>query len=105
MLGNVAAEVRDPSLVAVPDAEHRWSRADEFFGALTGAEGLCQVLDLGCGTGRLTVALANAGHVVAGADPARASLALARAKGGGRASEWSEGTSSSVARSGFDSRS
>jgi SAM-dependent methyltransferase len=39
-----------------------------------------RVLELGCGTGRLTIPLAQAGHEVTGIDLSRAMLARARAK-------------------------
>ncbi|PZF79491.1 class I SAM-dependent methyltransferase [Jiangella anatolica] len=39
-----------------------------------------RILDVGCGTGSLAVRLAAAGHTVVGADPAEASLAVARSK-------------------------
>ena len=39
-----------------------------------------QVAELGCGTGRLTLARAAAGHQATGVDPARASLDAAQAK-------------------------
>lgn len=38
------------------------------------------VLEVGCGTGRITLALALAGHAVSGIDPSPAMLAIARAK-------------------------
>jgi SAM-dependent methyltransferase len=61
-----------------------------------------RVLDFGCGTGRLTVALANAGHVVTGVDPARASLAVARTKAGAKAVTWLEGTHDVLPEAKFD---
>lgn len=39
-----------------------------------------RIIDVGCGTGTLAVALAGLGHTVIGADPASASLDVARAK-------------------------
>lgn len=44
------------------------------------ATGALRVLDLGCGSGRLTVALARAGASVTGADSSRATLEQARAR-------------------------
>jgi SAM-dependent methyltransferase len=45
--------------------------------------GARRVLDAGCGTGSLAILLAATGRDVVGADPAAASLAVARSKGGG----------------------
>jgi 2-polyprenyl-3-methyl-5-hydroxy-6-metoxy-1,4-benzoquinol methylase len=42
--------------------------------------GADRVLDVGCGTGCLAVLLADAGHTVVGADPAAASVEVARSK-------------------------
>jgi acetyl esterase/lipase len=47
-----------------------------------------RVLDLGCGTGRLALALSAAGYVVTGVDPARASLDVARSKPGAASVTW-----------------
>ncbi|GHB43529.1 methyltransferase [Pseudovibrio japonicus] len=48
------------------------------------------VLDLGCGTGELTVQLAKGRHVV-GLDPAAAMLEIARSRPGGDQVTWVEG--------------
>lgn len=49
------------------------------------------VLDVGCGTGSLAVALARAGHAVLAVDPAAASLAVARAKDSDARVTWIHG--------------
>ncbi|HEX6920353.1 MAG TPA: class I SAM-dependent methyltransferase, partial [Actinomycetes bacterium] len=76
------AEFRDRRLVPVYDAECPWSRDDDFFLSVVGETPGARVLDLGCGTGRLALGMAAAGHTVTGVDPARASLEAARAKPG-----------------------
>ncbi|MEV0808860.1 class I SAM-dependent methyltransferase [Micromonospora sp. NPDC050200] len=85
------AEFNDPRLVAVYDAECPWGRDDDFFLAEVGEAAEARVLDFGCGTGRLALALAAAGHTVTGVDPARASLEAARAKPGADRVTWVEG--------------
>lgn len=61
-----------------------------------------RVLDLGCGTGRLTTAIAAAGHAVTGVDPAKASLDEARSKPGADEVTWVEGTSTVLADTAFE---
>lgn len=86
-------EFRDPRVAALYDVSFGWGRPDDFFLGLVDETPGARVADLGCGTGRLTLALAAAGHTVTGLDPARASLDLARAKPGAEAVRWVEGTS------------
>lgn len=95
-------EFRDPALVPLYDVLCPWSRDDDFFLAVVDECPGSRVLDLGCGTGRLTLALARAGHTVTGVDPAAASLAAARAKSGAGQVTWIEGTSSGLPTAAFD---
>lgn len=80
----------DPDLADFYDLENGWERAPDFDNCQTLAEGAQSVLDLGCGTGELAVAL-SAGRTVAGVDPAPAMLAIARAKPGAAAVDFVEG--------------
>lgn len=79
----------DPRLVAVYDAFNPWSADTAFYLALAGAEPR-RILDMGCGTGRLAIALAERGHAVTAVDPAGAMLAAARSKPGGGLVTWVE---------------
>jgi SAM-dependent methyltransferase len=63
---------------ALYDAENRWSVADDFYLALTQQVG-GPVLDVACGTGRLTRAIAQTGLPVTGLDIMPAMLERARA--------------------------
>jgi SAM-dependent methyltransferase len=58
--------------------------------------GAQRVLDVGCGTGCLAILLAAAGRTVTGADPAAASLEVARAKDGGAAVTWIQADATSL---------
>ncbi|WP_439631695.1 class I SAM-dependent methyltransferase [Shinella sp.] len=80
----------DPALADFYDLENGWERAPDFDFCLKLAAGAASVLDLGCGTGELAVALAGGGTVV-GVDPAPAMLAIARGKAGAEAVEFVEG--------------
>ncbi|WIM98107.1 methyltransferase domain-containing protein [Actinoplanes oblitus] len=81
-------EFRDPRLVEVYDAECPWGWDDDFFMAVLAERSAHRVVDLGCGTGRLAIAMAGAGHQVTGVDPAAAALAAARRKEGGNRVRW-----------------
>ena len=60
--------------------------------------GATRVLDLGCGTGTFATLLADRGFEVTGADPALASLTVARAKPGGDRVRWVHGDATSLPR-------
>jgi SAM-dependent methyltransferase len=70
--------------------------------ALAGGAPGTRVLDLGCGTGRLAVGLAAAGHVVTGIDPSEAALAAARTRAGADRVTWIHGTAESAPADAFD---
>jgi SAM-dependent methyltransferase len=95
-------EFRDPRLVEVYDAECPWSREDEFFLSIVNEKPTSRVVDLGCGTGRLTLAIAAAGHTVTGVDPAGASLDAAKRKSGAAAVTFLCGTSPVLPTAVFD---
>ena len=83
----------DPDLAQFYDAAHR--QRDDFAYCQTLAKDARSVLDLGCGTGELAVALA-ADHSVTGVDPAAAMLAIARGRPGGDRVSWVEGDARSI---------
>jgi ubiquinone/menaquinone biosynthesis C-methylase UbiE len=95
-------EFRHPRLVEIYDAQFSWSREDDFFFAFVNQTPSARVADLGCGTGRLTLALAAAGHQVTGVDPARASLDSARIKPDADRVTWIEGTSHALPDESFE---
>ncbi|MFF2622656.1 class I SAM-dependent methyltransferase [Oerskovia jenensis] len=96
------AEFREARLVEVYDAQNTWGPDDDYFLARASEGPGPRVLDLGCGTGRLTVALAAAGRAVTGIDPAGASLDAARRRPGGEAVTWVHGTSADAPAGAFD---
>ena len=70
--------------------------------AIAGELGADRVLDVGCGTGCLAIALAGTGRTVTGVDPAAASLDVARSKDGGAAVTWVHGDVAAVPAAGAD---
>ena len=75
------------------EAEHRgWTDDLDLYRALAARTG-GPLLDLGCGTGRVAIALAEAGHEVHGIDASESMLAIARKdlRGRGRAVSFSLG--------------
>jgi SAM-dependent methyltransferase len=96
------AEFNDPRLVPVYDAAYRWGPDDDFFLSIANETPGQRVLDFGCGTGRLTLGIAAAGHTVTGVDPARASLDVALDKPGADAVTWICGTSEILPADAFD---
>ncbi|MFR9776748.1 class I SAM-dependent methyltransferase [Micromonospora sp. MS34] len=89
-------------LAALYDVENPWGRDDEFFLRLANRTPAARVVDLGCGTGRLTLALAAAGHSVTGVEPARASLDAARGKPDGGRVTWIEGIAADLPAAAYD---
>lgn len=83
-------------LTALYDSENLWSVDDEFFLAVINERPLSQVLDLGCGTGRLTRAIAADGHHVVGIDPDADALEAARKKPDTENIRWVHGTSTRI---------
>ncbi len=96
------AEFNDPRLVEVYDAASPWGRDDDYFLALIDETPGARVLDVGCGTGRLALGLASAGHVVTGIDPSSTALAAARTKPGAERVTWIHGTVQSAPERAFD---
>ena len=86
----------------VYDAEFVWGWEDDLFMSVLAERSAPRVVDLGCGTGRLAIAMANVGHEVTGVEPARASRAAARRKPGAELVRWVEGTAEGLPARAFD---
>jgi len=85
----------DPRLAACYDAANPPDAADEFYLALAGDQPKT-ILDMGCGTGRLAIALAERGHRVTGADPSVGMMKVARNRPGGERVRWVDSDSASL---------
>lgn len=82
----------DARLAVLYDHDNPPGEDHAFFRRVTDEADARRIVDLGCGTGSLTVTLAGQGRTVVGIDPAEAMLAFARARPGGDAVEWRCGT-------------
>lgn len=78
------------------DAVNDWGPSDDFFLRFLTSKPGARALDLGCGTGGITLAAAEAGCEMVGIDPDRPSLQAAQAKPGAHRVRWIEGTSSAI---------
>ena len=74
-------------LTAVYDSLNPVAEGDSFYLGLAALPPK-DILDMGCGTGRLAAELAERGHHVTGADPAGAMLDIARRRVGGDKVHW-----------------
>jgi len=81
----------DPRLVELYDIENSWGADTNFYLSLAAELDAHRILDLGCGTGLLTRALATPGRQVVGVDPASAMLAFARRQPDAKRVQWVEG--------------
>jgi ubiquinone/menaquinone biosynthesis C-methylase UbiE len=86
----------DPRLAACYDSANPHDPADDFYLALAGAAPKT-ILDMGCGTGRLAVALAERGHRVTGADPSAGMMKVARHRAGAERVRWVDSDSAGLA--------
>lgn len=82
----------DPRLAVLYDVDNPDGPDHDFFRGFADHLGANRIVDLGCGTGLLTVTLARAGRTVTGIDPAPAMLERAATRPGGEAVNWVLGT-------------
>lgn len=91
--GRLDRHYTDPRLAELYDLENPLGPDAEFYTSLAAELGVSTIVDLGCGTGLITVELANDGRQVIGVDPAEAMLARARTRAGGERVRWIHGDS------------
>lgn len=89
------AEFTDPRLAAIYDTicPVAADPATAFYLGFAGDASPHSIIDLGCGTGSLTVQLAARGHDVIGVDPSSAMLDVARRRYGAELVRWVLGDS------------
>lgn len=92
----------DRRLVDLYDLDNPAGPDHDLWRALTDELGARRVVDLGCGTGILTVTLARPGRAVVGVDPSATMLDRARQRPGGDRVTWVLGDSRGVPADGYD---
>lgn len=91
---------RDAELVELYDVDNPAGEDHAYYRALAEEVGARSIIDLGCGTGLLTRALARAGRTVIGVDPSRTMLNHARRQPGSESVTWIHGDASVLPRDG-----
>jgi len=92
----------DPRIVDLYDEDNPDGVDHDFYREVADREEAHSILDLGCGTGMLTVTLARDGRRVVGVDPSERMLARARRRVGGDRVEWVPGDSRDIPSQPFD---
>jgi SAM-dependent methyltransferase len=82
---------RDEQLMELYDLDNAPSDDHGYYRSLADAIEARKIIDLGCGTGLLTRALATPGRVVIGVDPSATMLVYARRQPGAEAVTWLHG--------------
>jgi SAM-dependent methyltransferase len=85
-------EFSDPRIVALYDTLNPFGDDSEFFCKQAEKLSAKTIIDLGCGTGLLTVELAKRGHSMTGIEPSEAMLAVAQAKPYADQVKWIQGS-------------
>ncbi|SDQ21365.1 class I SAM-dependent methyltransferase [Microbacterium sp. cf332] len=92
----------DPRIVDLYDGDNPDGPDHDFYRALAARLGVTSILDVGCGTGMLTVSLVQPGRHVVGVDPSPAMLSFARRRRGAGDVVWVDGDSSAAPAGPFD---
>lgn len=92
----------DPQVAALYDAVNLHEEDTPFYVELTAELAPADVVDIGCGTGRLALILAARGYRVTGIDPSPQMLAVARGKPGADAVRWIDGGTEVLGDKGAD---
>jgi len=92
----------DPRIVGLYDGDNPGGADHAFYRALADERSASSILDLGCGTGILTVTFSRPGRTVVGVDPSPSMLAYARRRPGAETVSWQLGDSRHIPTTGFD---
>lgn len=86
----------DPRLAALYDGDNPDGEDHDYIRHVATDIGARTIIDVGCGTGILTVTLARPERVVYGVDPTPQMLAIARTRAGTEAVHWIDGVASDL---------
>lgn len=92
----------DPRIVDLYDLDNPNGADHDFYRQLATDMDATNILDIGCGTGILTVTFVQDGRHVTGIDPSAAMLDYARKRPGADRVEWIHGTSADIPDGPFD---
>ncbi|TFH56675.1 class I SAM-dependent methyltransferase [Glutamicibacter arilaitensis] len=92
----------DPRIVALYDRANPDGPDHDYYRALANRKNAQRILDLGCGTGILTVSFVSPGRSVVGVDPSPSMLAYARQRPGADNVTWIHGKATALAEGEFD---
>lgn len=92
----------DSRIVDLYDGDNPDGPDHDYYRSLAVDADARRILDVGCGTGILTVTFAAPGRTVVGVDPSHAMISYARKRAGSEAVTWIEGDSSDVVDEAFD---
>ena len=98
----VSTKGYDPRMVDFYDEDNPDGADHDYYRSLVHRFNAQRILDLGCGTGILTVTLAQSGRAVIGVDPSASMLEYARSRPGASKIRWILGDSRNVPDHGFD---
>jgi SAM-dependent methyltransferase len=87
-MAKLGLHYEDPRLVALYDHDNPRGADTDFYVRLAADVEARRIIELGCGTGRLTRELAGDGRQVIGVDPAPAMLAVALGQPGADKVQW-----------------
>lgn len=92
----------DPRIVDLYDGDNPDGPDHDYYRSLAAALDARRILDVGCGTGMLTVTLVAPGRRVVGVDPSSSMLAYARCRPGAERVRWVEGDTRALSGDEFD---